>query len=342
MLARGLALVVSILGQAGAVGGDPVVETGDWLSWSAPRIAGCGDHDSFAAEVERRLGRPPAAAADALGLSIGVRVEHVAEPAPRWIGELRVRTQNGAPEGVRTIERADAGCAPITETLALMAALVLQPGAPAPSAAPPSVPPPPPPASRTPASEDHQAPLGDTPRAGRGSPVIALAAGPGAGVGLQPGVVLLGEASAIVRPRGGLGLYATFVLSAPTSAFVGPGEGATLSRLGLDLGVCAPDLALGSRALELCAGAEIGRLRAFGFGFPSTVEQNLWSFGATASAHVRQTIDGPLFVAAGARLVIPFERDRILFNGSAGAPLPIYQAAPVGGSGELLIGVIFQ
>ncbi len=167
-------------------------------------------------------------------------------------------------------------------------------------------------------------------------------AGPGVGVGLQPGVALLGEASAIVRPAGGVGLHATFVISSPSSAFLGPGEGATLSRTGVDLGVCAPDLERSSRALELCAGGEVGRLRAFGFGFPSNAEQSLWSFAATASAHVRQMIDGPLFVAAGARLVIPFERDRILLGGSAGVPLQIYRASPVGGSGELLIGVIFQ
>jgi hypothetical protein len=53
-------------------------------------------------------------------------------------------------------------------------------------------------------------------------------------------------------------------------------------------------------------------------------------------------IDGPLFVAAGARLVIPLERDRIAYAGAAGIPLQIYQASPVGGAGELLIGVIFQ
>jgi hypothetical protein len=342
MLAHGVALVVWILGQAASVSTEPTVETGDWLSWTAPSTAGCGDRDAFVAEVGRRLGRPPAAAADALGLSIAARVEQVAEPTPRWIGELRVRTQDGAPEGVRTIERADETCAPITATLALMTALVLQASAPAPSPAPTPISPPPPP-SRAPVVEraETAAPGGEPP-APRGSWVIALRAGPGAGVGLQPGVVLLGEASAIVRPTGRVGLYATFVLASPSSAFLGPDDGATLSRTGLDLGVCAPDLVRSSRALELCAGAEVGRLRAFGFGFPSSTEQNLWSFAATASAHLRQTIDGPLFVAAGARLVIPFERDRIIFNGPAGVPLEIYQASAVGGSGELLIGVIFQ
>jgi hypothetical protein len=167
-----------------------------------------------------------------------------------------------------------------------------------------------------------------------------LTAGPAAGLGLQPGVALLGEASAIVRPGGGLGLYATFVLSAPSSAFVGSGQGATVSRFGLDLGLCAPDLLWSSRALELCAGAEVGRLRAFGFGLPTNAEQNLWSFAATAGAHLRQMLDGRLFMAAGVRLVVPLERDRIAYAGPGGVPVQIYQASPVGGSGELLIGVV--
>jgi hypothetical protein len=342
MLAHGVALIVSILGQAAGVGAEATVEASDWLSWTAPTMAGCGDRDTFVAEVGRRLGRPPAAAADALGLSIAARVERLTEPAPHWFGELRVRTQDGAPEGVRTIERADETCASTTATLALMTALVLQPGAPVPSPAPTPVSPPPPPASPPSEAPVEAAAVGGELRAGRGPSVIALTAGPGVGGGLQPGVALLAEASAIVRPYGGLGLFATFVLSSPSSASLGPHDGATLSRVGLDLGVCAPELGRSWRALELCAGAEIGRLRAFGFGFPTNVDQNLWSFAATASARVRQVIDGPLFVAVGARLVIPLERDRIAYAGPAGIPIDIYQASPVGGSGELLIGVIFQ
>jgi hypothetical protein len=337
MLAHGVALVVSILAQS--VGGDSIVEMGDWLSWAAPAEGGCGDRDAFAGEVERRLGRPPGAGADALGLSIAVRVERILAPAPHWLGELRVHTQDGAPEGVRTIERTDETCAPITATLALMTALVLQPSAPA-------VPPPAAPAPSAPRAVDTEPPEtsadGDKPGTGRGSATLTLTAGPGAGVGLQPGVALLGEASAIVRPTGGLGLFATFVLSGPSSAFVGPNEGATLSRVGFDLGLCAPDLVWSSRALELCAGAQIGRLRAFGFGLVTNAEQNLWSFAATAGAHLRQMLEGPLFVAAGVRLVIPFERDRIAYAGTGGVPVQVYQAAPVGGSGELLIGVVLR
>jgi hypothetical protein len=226
-----------------------------------------------------------------------------------------------------------------------MAVLVLEQNAPAAAAAPPTAPPSPPATPHSPPrTSDAELPetsgQGERPAVGRGA-ALFLTAGPGAGVGLQPGVVLLGEASAIVRPGGGLGVFATFVLSSPSSAFLSPNVGATLSRIGLDLGVCAPGLGWSSRTLELCAGAEVGRLRAFGFGLGANAEQNLWSFAATAGIHLRQMIDGPLFVAAGARLVIPLERDRIAYLGPAGKPIEIYQAAPVGGSGELLIGVTF-
>jgi hypothetical protein len=339
MLARAIALAVSILAQA--AGGDSIVEVADWLSWGAPAEGGCGDRAAFAGEVERRLARPPGAAADALGLSIAVRVERILDPSPHWLGELRVRTQDGAPEGVRTIERADETCAPITSTLALMVALVLQPSAP--TATPPA---PPPPAPPLPPASDAELP---EPASRREQPavvhrpaLVTLMAGPGAGLGLQPGVVLLGEASVVVRPTRGLGGFATFVLSSPSSAFLGPDQGATLSRIGLDLGICAPELGWSTRALDLCAGAEIGRLHAFGFGLPFNTVQNLWSFALTAGAHLRQAIDGgPLFVAAGARLLVPLERDRIASAAASGALMQIYQAAPVGGSGELLIGVAF-
>ena len=182
MLARGIALAVSLLAQS--AGGDSIVETGDWLSWAAPATAGCGGLDAFSGEVERRLGRAPGATADALGLSVAVRVERILEPAPHWLAELRVRTRDGAPEGVRTIERADDTCAPITTTLALMVALVLQPSAPAaPPPAPPPTAPRPPPAPR--ADPRHRGGLVSRRRAARRTRSRARADG-GARSGRRP------------------------------------------------------------------------------------------------------------------------------------------------------------
>lgn len=350
MLGAGVAVAIGILGQPAAAADG----ASDWLQWSASEAAaGCGDREAFAGAVEKRLGRAPAAVAGALGLRIVTRIDEIADPPHRWIGEIRVRTRDGGPDGVRTIERSGDSCAPLTETLALMTALILQPGGsdPAAPAAPPTVAKPSPPQtptvarpspvqSRSPVIADQKA-VAAEPRARRPW-TIALKAGPAVGFGLEPGATPAGEVAAAVGRTGGASLSAALILSSSSRALAGSNQGATLGRAAGNLSWCPPSFGSEPQAFDLCAGLELARLSAVGFGFSPSTTQRTWSLAVTAGAWWRQRLKGPLFLSLGARLLVPIERDRIAYADPTGRTVQIFQAAPVGGAGDLLLGVVFR
>jgi len=360
MLGAGVAIVIGILGQPAAAADGSV----DWLEWLASEAAaGCGDRAAFAGAVEKRLGRAPAVVAGELGLRIVARVDGTADPKPRWIGEIRVRTRDGAPDGVRTIERAGDSCAPLTETLALMTALILQPGGadPAGPVAPPAADKPPPPqapAAAKPATS--QAPGGNRPPASQNpTPVIAdqkaaieprarrpwtfaLKAGPAVGFGLAPGATPAGEVAAAVGRTSGASLSAALVLSSSSRTLAGSNQGATLGRTAGDLMWCPPSFGSEPQSFALCVGVEIARLSAVGFGFSPSRTERLWSLAVAAGAWWRQQLKGPLFFSLGVRLLVPIDRDRIAYSDPTGRTVEIFRAAPVGGTGDLLIGVAFR
>jgi hypothetical protein len=343
MLARALALCVWLLGQS-APATYPIEPEPAWLAWSSSDPAGgCGDPSEFAAEVERRLGRAPALAAAELNLSIVAHVDRLLGPPPHWSGEIRVHSRDGAPDGVRTIERPGDACQPLTETLALMAALVLQPGgrdAPAPPAAVENPPPP----NRI--QVDGREPT-ETVVAVEGDQIsrrwtISLAFGPKLAVGLLPGLGVAGEVAVALRHDGGGGLFVAASVSEEANDFIDASRGATLRRGAAEVAGCGPDLVWGSRALSLCGGAELAMLRAVGFGFdPSTTEER-WSVGVTAHAQLRQRLVGPLYTAVGIELLVPLERDRIAYTDPNGDVQQIFTTWPVAGSGQILIGVSFR
>lgn len=94
--------------------------------------------------------------------------------------------------------------------------------------------------------------------------------------------------------------------------------------------------------MALCGGAELGRLRAVGFGFDRSTAQEHWSVDLAAKAELHQRLVGPLFAALGAELLIPLQRDRIAYTDPSGRVAQIFTTAPVAGSGRLLVGVTFR
>ncbi len=348
MIAHSVALCVWLLGQAPPAPAADRIEPGrGWFAWSSSDPAGgCDDRSEFAAQVESRLGRAPALAAAELNLSIIARVDRLPGPPPHWSGEIRVHTRDGAPDGVRTIERAGDSCQPLTATLALMAALVLQASGRGAPAAPAAIEKPAPPNRiRT----DDPGPPGpqESVIAVKGNPIsrrwtLSLALGPALEVGLLPGLGLTAEAAVALRHDGGAALFVAASLSGKTNAFIDASQGATLQRQAVEVAGCWPDLVWDSRALGLCGGAELGRLRAVGFGFDRSATQERWSVSVTAGAQLRQPLVGPLYAAVGAELLIPLERDRIAYSDPGGAVEQIFTTAPVAGSGRILIGVSFR
>jgi hypothetical protein len=348
MIARPVALCVWLLGQSAPAPAAELIEPGpDWLAWSSSDTAGgCGDPSGFAAQVESRLGRAPALAAADLNLSIIVRVDRLPGPPPHWSGEIRVHTRDGAPDGVRTIARADDSCQQLTATLALMAALVLQSSgrgaAASPAAVEKSAPP-----NRIQADDPGPPGPQESVIAVEGDPMsrrwtISVALGPALDVGLLPGLGLAGEAAVALRHDGGGALFVAGSLSREANAFVNASQGASLKRQAVEVAGCWPDLVWGSRAVGLCGGAELARLQAVGFGFDRPASQERWSIGVTAGVQLRQRLAGPLYAAVGAELLIPLERNRIVYTDPSGAVAPIFTTAPVAGSARILIGISFR
>ncbi len=313
------------------------------MQWSTSDPAvGCGDPSEFAAQVERRLGRSPAAAAAELDLSISARIERLPGPPPRWTGELRVHSRDGAPDGVRRIDRAGDACEPLTATLALMAALVLQPsGEKGPAPPTPVENPAPPPGRQVDAPGPGEAVVAVERGGISGRWMISVALGPALTFGLLPDPSLAAEAAVAVRRDGGM-LVVSASLSSKESTFINASQGATLSRGAVEIAGCWSAPAWGSRTLALCGGAEVGRLRAVGFGFDLSTAQEHWSVDLAAGAELHQRIVGPLFAAIGAELLVPLQRDRIAYTDPGGRPEQIFTTAPVAGSGRLLIGVTFR
>ena len=341
MVAHGMALVLWLLGQLGpARAGDP---TRNWLQWSSSDPAAeCGDPSAFAAQVEKRLGRSPAVAAAELDLSISARIERLPGLPPHWTGELRVHSRDGASDGVRTIDRTGDACEPLTATLALMVALVLQPGGekrPAPPA--PVENPAPPPRRQVDAPGPEEAVVAVEPGGSSHRWMISVALGPAVAVGLLPDPTLAAEAAVAVRRGGGM-LVVSASLSSKESTFINASQGATLSRGAVEIAGCWSAPVWGSRTLALCGGAEVGRLRAVGFGFDLSTTQERWSVDLAGNAELHQRLVGPLFAALGAELLIPLQRDRIAYTDPSGHVEQIFTTAPVAASGRFLIGVTFR
>jgi hypothetical protein len=344
MLARAIALSVWLLGQS-APAAERIDPEPGWLAWSSSDPGGgCGDPSEFTAQVERRLGRAPALAAAELHLSIVARVDRLRGPPPHWGGEIRVHTHDGAPDGVRTIERPGDSCQPLTATLALMAALVLQSGGGGETPAPPAVVEIPPPPNRL-QVDDREPAETAVAREGERTPrrwTISLALGPTVAVGLLPGLAPAGEVAVALRHHGGGGLFVAASLSSEVNASLNASQGATLRRGAAQVAGCGPDLIWGPRALSLCGGAELAMLRAVGFGFDPSATEERWSVGVTADAQLSQRLVGPLYAAVGVGLLIPLQRDRIAYTDPSGSVEQIFTSSPVAGSGRILIGVSFR
>jgi hypothetical protein len=332
MLLRGFALWL-----AGTLAAVPTPSPGAWLEWAVPQPpADCGDSGTFEQQLAVRLGRPPAQAAASLGISIDARIDKVAAPRPAWIGEIRVRHGQAGiqagPEGVRRVERSGPSCQPLVDTLLLVATLILQ----QPSALPP-------PAPAVQAATDLELPRdeGSGPRA-RSAWSLALAAGPLTGLGALPAPYFGAQATALVR-RGHLGvlLGGSLARRSGVPAAPGTGEGVDLSRAAFDAGWCPLHARRGPQTADLCAGVEVSRLHAAGFGFAVSATQDSWSVAGLAQAQARRQLWSALFLAVGLQLTVSPQRDRVAYADPTGALREIFQAAPVQGAGQLLVGLLF-
>jgi hypothetical protein len=303
-------------------------------SWLRVDVAGsqtCESAASLAARVERRLGRSPADVARSLEITMVARIERRAE-SRGWVGEVDVVGPDAATTGRRTLEQAGGPCEPLVDRLAFVAAMILDAGAATPAVRAES--------DRAPAAPVAVVtpPSRVEPTPERHAWTLAAEGGASLAVGLLPGSALGGEASILVGPPGSGVAYVLAAFWPEERASVASNEGAALSLAMAGAGFCPARWRGAHLTLRGCLGADLGRLRARGFGLDNQATQGRWAADVTTGGEVRWPADGWLYLALGARLVVPLVRDSIGYLDPSGQGHELFRMSPVAAVGLIRLG----
>lgn len=266
------------------------------LSWvELPGAEGCGGAPAIAKAVEERLGRHLLVSPAQADLSIEGRVERSGRP-PFWHATVRLRDKYGAVLGIRELQSASDDCGELRASVALAAALMIDPDA---LLHPPA---PPPPLPSPVARQEPPAPVPPRIVIERVEVLIPVVASPTPSWGAeQAASFALGFG---VLPSTAVGLRLGITVSPPRAwsieAFGGVwsnqilfAEAGAQVRFSLPyVGLALCPLRVGRSAharVTVCAGGEVGFLESASQGF----------VGA------RTELDPTLSVVTPARLVFP-------------------------------------
>lgn len=368
---RGWAALAAVLGLAPATGaGAAPLDDRGWLLWHASAGAdGCVGSASFEADVDRRLGESGADVARRAGIRLSVDLQSA--PGTTATAEMTFAAADGRAIGRRAFDLRGVSCGAAGEALSIAAALFLQdflrdfphdrsqvaptagqpettrltengaPGAatteaaPAPvvvAARPPSTPP------RADVRAQAAPPLADRPPARPSRWTFGGTGGAIIGVGDVPSGSFGVEATLLARPTGGptLFLAGDFWPRQQTSSDVD--VALSLQIFAGRAGLCPLERRWTSRALSLCAAFELGRLSATGNGVDTAAGQERWKVAADVGVALTQDLSGPWSARLEARLVVPFERDRVTIVDSNGQAFDLFRASPVGGAAVISVG----
>jgi hypothetical protein len=326
------------------------------LSWSRlPGAETCRDARALAQAVEQRLGHPVFVAPTQAAWTIEGRIEHRSAP-DAWRATISIEDEHGALLGTRELTSESPHCEALDEQLTLVVALMIDPDAallPPPSPSPPSPSPspaPPPtlplpspspsptlPPAPVPAPAPPLPPL-PPPRPPTPSTTFGARLGPTFSLGLLPTLGLGAELRGHLRPPGWPTLEIGAAVWAPREVSNGL-FGATFSLAHAFLAACPLQVARWGFDLAPCAGVQLGALRAGGFGFDLSRQQEQIVFDATLGADLRRRLVGPLFAAAYVEMIVPVVRDRFFYLTAGGVKNEVFRLSPVAGSANLSLGV---
>lgn len=322
---------------------------GDWLEWI--RVGGaevCPDAAAFAAKIEEHLGRSPDLAAGDSQRRLVAHIEREANSTARWSAAVDVFDLAGNVVGRRTITKVSTSCEPAADALALVSALILSDQSLANPESPPQ-------AARLPgtssAAASGTAPTASAPISTPAVSADALAQTRGralavegglcAAAGLLPGLDLGGEVRLLLAPPAWPALYATVARWQQVTQSIPDGRGAHLDLWTAGLGACPVYGRSPGWVLGLCAGGEVGHLRASGFGFSALASDAQWTFGLSAGGQLQRKLVAGLSAAFGLEIVLPLTRGRVAYAGSAGETLEVWREPPVAGVASLRLGYAF-
>jgi hypothetical protein len=349
--AAGIALLASLTLAPSAQAAPPPRPVA--LSWSRlPGAETCRDARALAQAVEQRLGHPVFVAPTQAAWTIEGRIEHRSAP-DAWRATISIEDEHGALLGTRELTSEAPHCEALDEQLTLVVALMIDPDAallpppPASPSPPPTLPSPAPPPtlplpspspSPSPTLPPVPAPVPPPLPPPRPSTIFGARLGPALSLGLLPTLGLGAELRGHLRPPGWPTLEIGAAVWAPREVSNGL-FGATFSLAHAFLAACPLQVARWGFDLAPCAGVQLGALRAGGFGFDLSRQQEQIVFDATLGADLRRRLVGPLFAAAYVEMIVPVVRDRFFYLTAGGVKNEVFRLSPVAGSANLSLGV---
>lgn len=299
---------------------------------------GCGSVQTFTEEILKRTERLRLAEGREQALGF---FAHLARTPEGVLGKLAIREVDGALT-LREVPGHD--CPEVLSAMALIAALTVDPLARADREVPvaerrkPSKPPPPRPRPPAPTSRPERPEPAAEPSAGIGFAVgqrvtAQSAVMPGISFGLGVHVEAISKAQSLFSPM----LRVSALLSRSGALEEPPGV-AELDWATARVSVCplrfGSDHALSARP---CAFLDAGRLHGEGSSLTPADERSVFWTAAGAEMTASARLTGPLRVGADVGIVLPFRRDRFIFE----PDFEIHEVPAVGFSAGIGLGLLF-
>lgn len=319
------------------------------LGWDRlPGADTCVATQPLARAVETRLGRKVFVSPAEADVSVEGRIE---KKGQGFSATIVIRDGEGKLLGTRSLEKNDASCTNLTDSLVLVIAVMIDPDAamaPAPPVPPDPPPPNPPPAPAqppitrvetvyvpvpgppVPVKEKPQKPILMFDGAVSGRVTVGTVPDPGLGLSLV----------GVLVPRGFIGILGRASFVFPRTA---PALGAEIafSHGTLGGGLCPLAHTFGRVFLSACGEGEIGLLLARPSGLPRTVNEARITLAGGLSFGASVTLVGPFTVRAGVTGMLPLIRESFTYTLPSGATAEAFRQLPVTFASDLGFGVRF-
>ena len=342
-----LALLAGVVAFPADVRADPQAPRVASLAWIRSHGAeACIGPRALSASVERKLGRDAFAAPLHASLAIEGHIERDGSTG-RWRAVITLLGETGEVLGVRELGSAEPDCRALDDELALVIALLIDPGAliqpilpaiassaPGPSPAPLAAPLP---ARLVPLVSFLPQPC-PQPIAPSAPWRFEGSGGAIGGMGVLPGMAVGVIAKLRVTPPRWPTIELGGAFWLPDRRVIGA-VGASFSLGWGSLMVCPLGLGAAGNRAELCVGGLAGSLRAEGVGLESSSPSEQPELDVGTELGYRRRLIGPLTVSLGLALFVPIVRARFYYADSHGQRRDLFQQAPIAGTLEATVGL---